>query len=95
MRAVESGSVEIVKILLARGAKINLRTKNEKTALDIAYEWGNSEIIDLITASIAGQIEYHVYYDLYTICVIYTIISVFSQPDKGPDLANYLNTIGL
>ena len=54
MRAVESGSTEIVKILLARGAKINLRTKNEKTALDIAYEWGNSEIIDLITTSIAG-----------------------------------------
>ena len=55
MRAVESGSTEIVKILLARGAKINLRTKNEKTALDIAYEWGNSEIIDLITTSIAGK----------------------------------------
>ena len=55
MRAVESGSVEIVKLLLGQGAKINLRTKHEKTALDIAYEWGNSQIIDLITASIAGN----------------------------------------
>lgn len=54
MRAVESGSLEIVKILIARGAKLNLRTKNEKTALDMAYEWGNSDIIDAITASIAG-----------------------------------------
>ena len=44
MRAVESGSVGIVKLLLERGAKINLRTKTEKTALDIAYEWGSTEV---------------------------------------------------
>ena len=54
MRAVESGCVEVVKLLLNKGAKVNLRTKREKTALDIAYEWGNTAVIDLITASIAG-----------------------------------------
>ena len=55
MRAVESGCVEVVQLLLNKGAKINLRTKREKTALDIAYEWGNTQVIDLITASIAGN----------------------------------------
>ena len=56
MRAVESGCVSTVAMLLERGAKINLKTKHEKTALDIAYEWGNSDIIDLITATIAGEL---------------------------------------
>ena len=50
MRAVESGSFQIVNYLLERGAKLNLKTKNEKTSLDIAYEWGSSEIIDLISS---------------------------------------------
>ena len=42
-------------MLLTCGAKLNLRCKNEKTALDIAYEWGNTDIIDLITHTISGM----------------------------------------
>ena len=48
MAAAERGHVGIVKLLLRKGAYTNTRLRNGKTALDLAREAGNQEIIDML-----------------------------------------------
>jgi len=46
--AVESGNIEIIKLLLEKGSYINLKTKDGKTPLHIASRRGHSTIIKLL-----------------------------------------------
>ena len=45
MRAMESSRVDLVKLFLDKGAKTDLKNKSGKTALDIAYEWGDRDTL--------------------------------------------------
>ena len=47
MRFVEIENKEIIKYLLSQGADVSIRNEEGKTALDIAEENGNKEIIKL------------------------------------------------
>jgi len=58
MFAVNNGHKDVVELLLARGADKNARSKNtQRTALDIAKQTGNQEIIKLLTATDAAEGE--------------------------------------
>ena len=45
MRAMESSRVDLVRFFLDRGAKTDLKNKSGRTALDIAYEWGDRDTL--------------------------------------------------
>lgn len=47
MLASISGRTEIVKTLLAAGANVNLKYKNEKTALSVAQEKQHQAIVQM------------------------------------------------
>ena len=55
MRAMESSRVEIVKLLLEKGAKADLKNKSGRTALDIAYEWGDKDTLLVARAQIKEE----------------------------------------
>ena len=48
MGAAVNGDSEIVQALLAKGAKVNEKNKDGKTALRIAEENGHTEIVELL-----------------------------------------------
>jgi len=48
MLASEMGHLEVVKLLLDKGAKVDAKTKSGKTALDIAIQNGHSRIAELL-----------------------------------------------
>ena len=47
--AVLEGYLNIAKYLIEKGAKVDLQNKSGWTAMDIAKEQGNQEMIDLLT----------------------------------------------
>lgn len=51
MTAVQNNNSEVLRILLHHGANKNLRNNNNQTALDIAREQGNEDLINLLTSS--------------------------------------------
>jgi ankyrin repeat protein len=55
MAAVENGSEELVKLLLARGADVNLKIESGSTALTLAQENDSTNIVDLLQR--AGESE--------------------------------------
>jgi len=48
MLASENGHMEVVKVLLAAGADVNVKSRTGNTALSQATEQGHSEIIELL-----------------------------------------------
>jgi ankyrin repeat protein len=46
--AARKGYKEVVELLIAKGADLNAKTKNGNTALDLAIQYNQSEIADLI-----------------------------------------------
>ena len=55
MRAMESSHVELVRFLLERGAKSDLRNRSGRTALDIAYDWGDRDTMLVARALIKEE----------------------------------------
>ena len=53
--AAQAGDAERVKALLAIGADVNAKNKDGKTALDMAGEQGNEEIVRLLLAAGAAE----------------------------------------
>ncbi len=53
--AAENGHAEIVRLLLDRGADINRRDFEGKTALDRAREAGHAEIVQILERAGAGK----------------------------------------
>ena len=51
IEAVESGKIDIVKLLIKKGAKINLQDDEGETALHEAIEEGNIEIAKFLIKS--------------------------------------------
>ncbi|XP_055838337.1 ankyrin-3-like [Episyrphus balteatus] len=49
--ATENGDLEIVKVLLKKGANVNFKTADGLTSLHLACKTGNVEIIDLLLSS--------------------------------------------
>src|SRR3990167_7161700 len=56
MGAVVRNHADIVRLLLDRGADINYANNYEGTALTLAREWGNNEIVKMLEKYIAGEI---------------------------------------
>ena len=52
------GKLEVVKYLISQGAEVNAKTKDGKTALDIAKERGWSEIVDYFSNSAEAPAEF-------------------------------------
>jgi ankyrin repeat protein len=48
MLAVDGGDLDLVKVLLAKGADVNAKTESGETALTIASIRGNSDMIRLL-----------------------------------------------
>ena len=46
--ATRSGRKDIVELLIAKGADVNVRTKGGRTPLDLAKRRGYTEIIELL-----------------------------------------------
>ena len=46
--AVEEGHKQIVELLIAKGANVNIEDKAGRTPLDWATTWGLKEIADLL-----------------------------------------------
>ena len=55
MRAMESSRVDLVRFLLERGAKPDLRNRSGRTALDIAYDWGDRDTMLVARALIKEE----------------------------------------
>ena len=55
MSATAEGHVEVVRILLERGAEINAQTDSGVTALKIAQDKGRKDIVDLLKANGAKE----------------------------------------
>lgn len=62
MHAVSNDHVHIVKLLMDRGAPVNIRNFHQGTALSIARVKGNQEIINLIEHHFPKEEEVSVYY---------------------------------
>ncbi len=45
MRAAETGHVDMVHLLLSRAADPNIRNKNNKLAVELAWDWGQHAIV--------------------------------------------------
>jgi ankyrin repeat protein len=50
MHAAGSGNVEIARLLLAKGADVNAKTKEGRTALSTAIQEGHAEVVALLKA---------------------------------------------
>jgi len=50
MGASNAGDKEVVQLLLAKGAEVNARKKDGKTALILAVEDDHKDIVDLLRA---------------------------------------------
>lgn len=48
MRAIESGKPELVRYLLSCNVNVMALNKKEKSAVDIARDWGNAEIYEMV-----------------------------------------------
>jgi ankyrin repeat protein len=48
MMAVRSGSLPLVQLLLAKGVEINAKNRTNQTALSIAEDADNTEIVELL-----------------------------------------------
>uniref|UniRef100_F6ZTU7 Uncharacterized protein n=1 Tax=Ciona intestinalis TaxID=7719 RepID=F6ZTU7_CIOIN len=48
MRAIESCKPDVVKFLLDCGASVTMQNKKEKTALDVARDWGDGQIYQMV-----------------------------------------------
>lgn len=48
MNAVDGGKVDIVRLLLAKGARPDVTNDNGKTAREMAVEYGMLDIVEII-----------------------------------------------
>jgi ankyrin repeat protein len=55
--AVDKGNIEIVKMLLDKGVKLDTKTDRNETALDIAKDLRHTEIVTLIENKTAGYVH--------------------------------------
>ena len=53
--AAESNDPELIKALLAKGAKINVKAKDGETALTLAGRKGRTEIVRLLKQAVAKE----------------------------------------
>ena len=48
--AAKSGHEKVVKLLLDKGANVNMKNRDGQTALDVAQEKGHKEIVKILKA---------------------------------------------
>ncbi len=55
MYAIMQGHAKVVSLLIAAGAKLNIKNKDNKTALDLANQYNHTEIVKILEEAIKKQ----------------------------------------